>query len=237
MGKKDRILLKLSGASLRGKSHKYVVEHSVISDLSEQIKELSKEYEVAIVVGGGNIWRGYEHVPEPLNNQDTHIIGMLATVINSIALQNYLSYKGVSSTIFSAIPIPKIAGEICTQNLKRSFERGDVVIFSGGTGVPFVTTDTCTAVRALEIGANKILIGKNGVDGVYDKDPNKYPDAKFYDKVSYEYILDSRIVIMDLTAMSILKENNRPQLVIFNNDEKDAFIRSLKGEIRHTIVY
>lgn len=237
MAKKERILLKLSGASLKGSGDHSVINDGVIDHLTDQIKAMADGREIAIVVGGGNIWRGDENVPPPLKNQDTHIMGMLATIMNAIALQNYLSHKGVSSTIFSAVPIARVAEEICTQSLRSAFKRGEVVIFAGGTGVPFVTTDTCAAIRALEINADKVLIGKNGVNGVYDKDPNQYADANFYERISYEEIIDRRLAVMDLAAMSLLLRHGRPELIVFNNDEEDSFVRALTGNLPHTVIY
>lgn len=235
--KKERVLLKLSGASFGGADNSSVLSDAVVRHLVDQVKTMADGREIAIVVGGGNIWRGAENMHPPLKKQDAHIMGMLATIINGIALQNYLSYVGVPSTIFSAIPIPRVAEEICTQNVNRAFSRGDVVIFAGGTGVPFVTTDTCAAVRALEINADKILIGKNGVNGIYDKDPNKYADAKFYERVSYEEIIDKRLDVMDLAAISLLLRNRRPELIVFNNDEENSFVKALTGSLPNTVVY
>lgn len=234
---KERIIIKISGATLENKKENSIVDGDVVACLAQQVKELSENYEVAVVIGGGNIWRGKENNLEPLLNQDSHIIGMLSTMINSIILQNYLTYAGARAAIFSSISCPRVAEDICTERLESAFRDGKIVIFASGSGQPFVTTDTCLAIRALEVKAKKILIGKNGVKGIFDKDPNKHADAQFFSKISYEEIIERRLAVMDLAAMTLLLDNGRPQLVVFDQEAEYPYTRALKGDLEYTVVY
>lgn len=236
MPTKPRILLKLSGANLKKEGDTNIFTHQIIKSLVSQVKELSETYSVALVVGGGNIWRGAESTYQPLRISDAHTIGMLATIMNAITLQNYLREEGVNSTIFSAFSCPKLAEDISTDAVDRALKVGDVVIFAGGTGMPFVSTDTCAAVRSLEINAQKILIGKNGIKGIYDCDPKINPNARLFNTITYEEIIDKRLLAMDLASMILLKDNSRPKLVVFDQSVENAFVKAAKGEIEHTEV-
>ncbi|GCE63834.1 amino acid kinase family protein [Candidatus Mycoplasma haematohominis] len=235
---KERIIIKISGATLENRKDNTIIDGDTLTKLAQQVKTLAENYEVALVIGGGNIWRGKENNLAPLLNQDSHIIGMLSTLINSIVFQNYLTHIGAKSVIFSSISCPRVAEDICTERVESAFSSGKIVIFASGSGLPFVTTDTCIAIRALEVKADRILIGKNGVKGIYDKDPNQFSDAKFFTEISYEEIIERRLKVMDLASMTLLLDNGRPKLVVFDQDAENAYIKALTGDdLEHTVVY
>ncbi|OAL09861.1 UMP kinase [Candidatus Mycoplasma haematobovis] len=232
---RERILLKLSGGNLKKLNETFFFNNEIISNLVDQIEELLQKYDLALVVGGGNIWRGSENKLDALEDQSSHYIGMLATLMNSITIQNYLKKKNIKSRIYSALSCPRVAEELNQENISRALDAHEVVIFGAGTGMPFVSTDTCAAIRAIEIGATKVLIGKNSVKGVYDKDPNKYKDAVFLPKLSYDEILFRKLKVMDHTALALLAPY-KVELLVFNQDTKDSFVKALKGDIEYTSI-
>lgn len=234
---KERILFKISGEALKSKDGKSIFSHESLQSIAKQISLLSKNYSISVVVGGGNIWRGKTNNCPCLLNHNSHTLGMVATVMNALVLQDYLRSENVKSTIFSSFPIGKIASEVSTERLEKSLDEGNVVIFSAGTGVPYLSTDTCAAVRALEIGVKKIFMGKNGVDGIYDSDPKENKNASFFKKISYEEVLDRKLGFMDLSAIIMLKSNGRPKLLVFNQDIEDCFVKAVEGNIECSEVY
>lgn len=227
-----RILLKLSGEVLAGdKGHGF--DFDTIGAVCSAVKKLNEMgVEVGLVVGGGNFWRGRSG-----GNMDRTLadhIGMLATVMNSLALADSLEQLGVTVRVQSAIEMRQIAETYIRNRAVRHLEKGRVVIFASGTGNPFFSTDTCAALRAAEIKANVILKATN-VDGVFDKDPNKYPDAVKYDVVTHSKVLEKDLKVMDSTAASLCRDNNIP-ILVFNLSDPENIIRAVLGENVGTLV-
>lgn len=227
-----RILLKLSGEVLAGdKGHGFDFE--TIGAVCSAVKKLNEMgVEVGLVVGGGNFWRGRSGGNMDRTRADH--IGMLATVMNSLALADSLEQLGVTVRVQSAIEMRQIAETYIRNRAVRHLEKGRVVIFASGTGNPFFSTDTCAALRAAEIKANVILKATN-VDGVFDKDPNKYPDAVKYDVVTHSEVLEKDLKVMDSTAASLCRDNNIP-ILVFNLSDPENIIRAALGENVGTLV-
>lgn len=212
--KYKRILLKISGEALIGKSG-YGIDPDVIDNIARQVKEVSDlKVEIAIVIGGGNFWRGVSASINGMDRTTADHIGMLATVMNAIGLQDALEKKGVLTRVQSSITMQEIAEPFIRRRAVRHLEKNRIVIFAGGTGNPYFSTDTAAALRALEINA-EILFKATKVDGIYDKDPKKYPDAKKYDELTFLEVLDKNLRILDSTATSLCMENNLP-IVVFD---------------------
>lgn len=227
-----RILLKLSGEVLGGdKGHGF--DFDTIGAVCSAVKKLNEMgVEVGLVVGGGNFWRGRSGGNMDRTRADH--IGMLATVMNSLALADSLEQLGVTVRVQSAIEMRQIAETYIRNRAVRHLEKGRVVIFASGTGNPFFSTDTCAALRAAEIKANVILKATN-VDGVFDKDPNKYPDAVKYDVVTHSEVLEKDLKVMDSTAASLCRDNNIP-ILVFNLSDPENIIRAVLGENVGTLV-
>ena len=227
-----RILLKLSGEVLAGdKGHGF--DFDTIGAVCSAVKKLNEMgVEVGLVVGGGNFWRGRSGGNMDRTRADH--IGMLATVMNSLALADSLEQLGVTVRVQSAIEMRQIAETYIRNRAVRLLEKGRVVIFASGTGNPFFSTDTCAALRAAEIKANVILKATN-VDGVFDKDPNKYPDAVKYDVVTHSEMLEKDLKVMDSTAASLCRDNNIP-ILVFNLSDPENIIRAVLGENVGTLV-
>ena len=227
-----RILLKLSGEVLAGdKGHGF--DFDTIGAVCSAVKKLNEMgVEVGLVVGGGNFWRGRSGGNMDRTRADH--IGMLATVMNSLALADSLEQLGVTVRVQSAIEMRQIAETYIRNRAVRHLEKGRVVIFASGTGTPFFSTDTCAALRAAEIKANVILKATN-VDGVFDKDPNKYPDAVKYDVVTHSEVLEKDLKVMDSTAASLCRDNNIP-ILVFNLSDPENIIRAVLGENVGTLV-
>ena len=229
-----RYLLKLSGEALIGK-YNYGIDPDIVSEISENIVEVSKtKNQLAVVVGGGNIFRGAGLAEAGLDRVTGDNIGMLATVINSLALQDAIEKLGVQCRVMSAVRINQISEDYIRRRAIRHLEKNRVVIFAAGTGNPFFTTDTAASLRAIEINADMVLKATK-VDGVYDKDPKKYDDAKFYKELTYNQVLSEELEVMDATAVVLCKENNLP-LRIFNMLKKGALISIINGEETGTII-
>lgn len=230
--KYKRVLLKLSGEALAGKN-KTGLSPEVLDDITEQVKDLKDlGVEVAIVVGGGNFWRGkYGHNMEKTTSD---YMGMLATTINALALQDALEAKGMFTRVQTAIEMREIAEPYIKRKATKHLEKGRVVIFAAGTGNPFFTTDTCAALRAAEIDADVILVAKT-IDGVYSADPKIDPNAVKYDEITYLDILNKDLKVMDSTAISLCKDNNIP-LIVFAMNEKGNMVKAVKGEKIGTFV-
>ena len=230
--KYKRVLLKLSGEALAGET-KFGVNEITIGKICDKIKELvDLNAEVAIVVGGGNFWRGKNG--HEMERTTSDYMGMLATCINGLALQDSLEQVGVDTRVQTAIEMKAVAEPYIRRRAVRHLEKGRVVIFSAGTGNPYFSTDTTAALRAAEIEAEVILLAKK-VDGVYDKDPHKYADAKKYDKLSYLEILDQGLQVMDSTATTLCMDNNIP-ILVFGLDEPGNIRKAVNGENIGTLV-
>ena len=227
--KYKRIVLKLSGESLAGDAD-YGIKPEVVEELAKQIKRIhDNKLEVAVVVGGGNIWRGLSGSAKGMDRASADYMGMLATVMNALALQDSLEKMGVFTRVQTAIEMREVAEPYIRRRAVRHLEKGRVVIFGAGTGNPYFSTDTTAALRAAEVEADVILMAKKGTDGIYDKDPNKCDDAKKFDKLSYIEILNLGLHVMDSTATSLCMDNEIP-LVVFNIDEYDNIYRAAMGE-------
>lgn len=234
MGKSEykRVILKISGEALAGENG-FGFDFYVIKRIALEIKELVKmNLEVGVVVGGGNIWRGRSG--EGMDRAQADYMGMLATCINALALQDSLEQNGVKTRVQTAIEMREIAEPFIRRRAVRHFEKGRVVIFAAGTGNPYFSTDTTAALRAAEIEADVILLAKK-VDGVYDKDPNVYSDAKKYDTLSYIEVLEQGLQVMDSTATSLCMDNNIP-ILVFGLDTPGNIIKAVTGEKIGTLV-
>ncbi|WP_319371390.1 UMP kinase [uncultured Ilyobacter sp.] len=224
----ERVLLKLSGEALMG-DQEFGISSEVIGSYARQIKEVvDLGVEVAIVIGGGNIFRGLSGAEQGVDRVTGDHMGMLATVINSLALQNSIEKIGVQTRVQTAIEMPKIAEPFIKRKAQRHMEKGRVVIFGAGTGNPYFTTDTAAALRAIEINAD-VVIKATKVDGIYDKDPVKHSDAKKYETVTYTEVLNKDLKVMDATAISLCRENNLP-IIVFNSLLEGNIRRVITGE-------
>jgi len=230
--KYNRVLIKLSGESLAG-NNKTGIDEATIDKVCSSIKEVFEMgVEIAIVVGGGNFWRG--RFSENMDRSTADHMGMLATAINALGLQDSLERQGVPVRVQCAIEMRQIAEPYIKRKASRHLEKRRVVIFACGTGNPFFTTDTAAALRAAEISAD-IFMKATNCDGVYDKDPNKYPDAVKYKEITYFDVLNKELGVMDSTATSLCKDNQLP-ILVFDIGDPDNIIRAIKGEDIGTIV-
>ena len=230
-----RVVLKLSGESLAGEQG-FGINPTVVEAIAKQIKRVHETgIDVAIVVGGGNIWRGLAGSAKGMDRAQADYMGMLATCMNALAMQDGLQQVGVNSRVQTAIEMRQVAEPYIRGKAIRHMEKGRVVIFGAGTGNPYFSTDTTAALRAAEIKADVILMGKKGTDGIYDSDPNKNPDAKKFDTLSYSEILARRLAIMDSTATSLCMDNDIP-LVVFNIEDYENIYRAAVGETIGTTV-
>ena len=229
-----RYLLKLSGEALIGK-YNYGIDPDIVNDISANIVEVNKtKNQLAVVVGGGNIFRGAGLAEAGLDRVTGDNIGMLATVINSLALQDAIEKLGTQCRVMSAVRINQISEDYIRRRAIRHLEKGRIVIFAAGTGNPFFTTDTAASLRAIEINADMVLKATK-VDGVYDKDPEKDKSAKLHKKLSYNQVLHDELKVMDTTAVVLCKENNIP-LRVFNMLKKGALMSIINGEEAGTII-
>ena len=231
--KYKRVLLKLSGEALAGED-KTGINIKVVGDICDKVKEISKMgVEVAIVVGGGNFWRGRRN-GEQMEKTTADYMGMLATAMNALALQDALEARGVFTRVQTAIEMREIAEPFIKRKALKHLGRGRVVIFACGTGSPFFTTDTGAALRAAEIEADAILLGK-AIDGVYSADPKIDPTAIKYDEISYAEVLQKDLKVMDSTSTALCKDNNIP-LIVFGIADPENIVRAVKGEKVGTVV-
>ena len=223
-----KILLKLSGEALMA-DQEFGISSDVIASYAKQIKEIvDLGVEVSIVIGGGNIFRGISGAAQGVDRVTGDHMGMLATVINSLALQNSIEKLGVPTRVQTAIEMPKIAEPFIKRRAQRHLEKGRVVIFGAGTGNPYFTTDTAAALRAIEMETD-VVIKATKVDGIYDKDPVKFADAKKYEKVTYNEVLAKDLKVMDATAISLCRENKLP-IIVFNSLIEGNLKRVIMGE-------
>ena len=233
--KHKRVLLKLSGEALMGKKS-FGIDRSVLTRVAQQIKRvIDQGVEVAIVVGGGNFWRGTGSEAKGMDRATADYAGMLATVINALALQDSLENEGVITRTQSAISMQAIAEPYIRRRAIRHLEKKRAVIFAGGTGNPYMTTDTAAALRAIEIGADVLLMAKNKVDGIYDSDPLKNPKAKKFDYLTHREALNLHLDVMDITAFSLCQDNRLP-IIIFDLRGQQSIERAISGEHVGTFV-
>jgi uridylate kinase len=230
-----RVLLKLSGEAFSGKLD-YGIDADTLTRIAKQIKQvIEMGVGVAIVVGGGNIWRGAVAEQEGMDRVTADYAGMLATVINALSLQDALEKVGVTTRTLTAIGIQQVAEPYIRRRAIRHLEKGRAVIFAGGTGNPYMTSDTAAALRAIEVEAEVLLMTKNNVDGIYNADPNKNPSAKKFDKLSHLEALNMRLDVMDATALSLCLENKLP-IVVFDLQAPRGLERAVNGELIGTLV-
>lgn len=224
-----RVIIKMSGETLRGKSH-FGIDPTKVLEYAEQIKEVKEMgIEVGIVVGGGNLWRGKNAEELGMDRAQADYMGMLATIMNGLALQDALEKLDVEVRVASAIEVKEVCENYIRRKADSQLKSGVVMIFVGGTGSPFFSTDTAAALRAAELDADVILMGKNGVDGVYNKDPKVYKDAIMYNELTHKTILERGLEIMDSTAASLCKDN-KIDLIVFNMTKKGALKDAITGK-------
>jgi uridylate kinase len=230
-----RILLKLSGEALMG-DRDYGADPERIAAIASQVKDVAdRGVEVAVVIGGGNIYRGLGAAASGMDRATGDYMGMLATVLNALAFQDALEKLGARTRVQSAITISEVAEPYIRRRAIRHLERGRIVIFAAGTGNPFFTTDTAAALRALEIHAEAILMAKNGVEGVYDADPREQPGARFIAELTHRQAIEQRLAVMDSTALSLCMDNGLP-IHVFNMDDERNIDRIVSGERVGTVV-
>lgn len=232
--KYKRILLKLSGESLMGEQE-YGISPEMLTQYAEEIKNAkNKGAEIAVVIGGGNIFRGLQGAAKGMDRVQGDYMGMLATVINSMALQAELEKQGVETELLSGLAIEPICKESSGKRIKNAVKAGKVVLIGGGTGNPYFTTDTASSLRAIEMQADVILKGTR-VDGIYTADPEKNPDATKYDSLTYTEALSKQLKIMDLTAFALCQENRMP-IYVFDMNKQGNLLKVIEGEHIGTIV-
>ena len=234
-GTYQRVLLKLSGEVFGGNKG-IGVDPDVLADVAKQIADVVRSgVEIAVVVGGGNFFRGAELSERGMERSRADYMGMLGTVMNCLALQDFLEKEGVDTRVQTAITMGQVAEPYVPRRAIRHLEKGRVVIFGAGAGMPFFTTDTVAAQRALEIGAGALLLAKSGVDGVYNADPRKDPSATKFDSISYDEVLQKSLAVADAAAFSLCRENNLP-IVVFDLMTNGNIGRAVRGEKIGTLV-
>lgn len=230
-----RVVLKLSGEALEG-GRGYGIDPGVVSSLARHIRDVHDGgTQIAIVIGGGNIWRGLEASTTGMDRATADYMGMLATVQNALALQDALEHLGTPTRVQVALEMHQIAEPFIRRRAIRHMEKGRVVILAGGTGNPYFTTDTAAALRAAEIGAEAILMAKNGVDGVYSADPRTDPTAQRFSTLSYQDVLERNLRIMDASAVALCRDNDLP-IIVFNVQEDGNIQRAAQGEPVGTLI-
>ena len=230
-----RVLLKLSGEAFAGEG-KLGVDPDVVNDIARQITEVVKTgAEVAVVIGGGNYFRGAQLAERGMDRARADYMGMLGTVMNCLALQDFLEKQGVATRVQTAIPMSQVAEPYIPGRAVRHLEKGRVVIFGAGLGTPYFSTDSCAAQRALEIGSEALLLAKSGVDGVYNADPKKDPKATKYDSISYNEVLSKSLAVADAAAFSLCRENDLP-IIVFDLLTSGNIGRAVRGEKIGTLV-
>ncbi len=233
--KYKRIILKLSGEALHDRKNADTLSPVILSQIAVQIKKLREmEVQVAVVVGGGNIFRGLTSRDRGIDRTTGDYMGMLATVINALALQSTLEGHGIFTRVMSAINMPAIAEPFIRRRAIRHLEKGRVIIFAAGTGNPYFTTDSCAALRASEIDAD-ILLKATKVDGIYSADPMKDPKARRYKKMTYQKAINKRLKVMDAAAFSLCMDNHIP-IMVFNFFKDDEIIKAVQGDAVGTVV-
>ena len=230
-----RILLKLSGEALMGETP-YGIDPQVVKSIAGQIKQVVElDVQIGIVVGGGNIWRGLSASGKGMDRAIADYMGMVATVLNAMALQDGLEKAGVYTRVMTAIHMHEVAEPFIRRRAVRHMEKGRVVILAGGTGNPYFTTDTAAALRAVELDVDVLLMAKNGIDGVYNRDPRVHDDARRYATLSYQEAIERNLRVMDTAALSLCRENNLP-ILVFNMNEQGAVLDAVNGLGNGTLV-
>ena len=229
-----RVLLKVSGEALMGRRDYGLETETVIRIASDVAAVVAMGVQVCLVIGGGNIFRGVSAAAHGMDRAQADYMGMLATVMNALALQNALEKRGVPTRVQSAIPMASVCEPYIRRRAERHMEKGRVVVFAAGTGNPFFTTDTAAALRAAEMGCDALLKGTQ-VDGVYAADPRKCPDAERYEQLSYLDVLARDLAVMDASAISLARENRLP-IIVFNINAPGAFAQVMRGEGRFTTI-
>lgn len=230
-----RVLLKLSGEALKGQTE-YGIDPKTVNKIAAQIKEAHDlGVEIGIVVGGGNLWRGKTGEELGMDRSQADYMGMLATIMNGLAVQDALEHLGVPTRAMTALPINQVAEPYIRRRAIRHLEKGRVCIFVGGLGSPYFSTDTACVLRGTEIGAEIVMMAKNNVDGVYDSDPKYNKDAKMYTELTFEEILSKNLKVMDATAASLCKDN-KMGIIVFNMNVDGNITKAVKGEKIGTLV-
>ena len=230
-----RVLLKLSGEALKGDTP-YGIDSKTVNGIAKEIKELhDMGVEVGIVVGGGNIWRGKTASELGMDRAQADCMGMLATIMNGLAVQDALEHIGVPTRAMTALSVNEVAEPYIRRRAIRHLEKGRVCIFVGGLGNPYFSTDTACILRATEIGADVVLMAKNHTEGVYDSDPKKNPNAKMFSEITFSEILAKNLQVMDSTAASLCKDNHL-NIIVFNMSNEGNIVKVVKGEKLGTLV-
>lgn len=237
--KYKKVLIKISGEALAGQNGKGI-DFGVVSEVARQIKDIADSgISVCVVCGGGNLWRGAQGVSKNklggIERSQGDYIGMLGTIMNALALESAFSNLGAESRVLTSIEIPKITEFFTFQKATHYLQKNRILIFGGGTGLPYFSTDSGASLRASELSLDAIIMAKNGTDGVYDKDPNKYEDAVKFDKISYDELITKNLKIMDATATAMCRENKIKIIVCDMNVENNMF-RAVHGEKIGTII-
>lgn len=231
----NRVLLKLSGEALKGNTE-FGIDPMTVNEIAKQIKEAHDlGIQIGIVVGGGNIWRGKTAEGLGMDRAQADYMGMLATIMNGLAVQDALEHLGVPTRVMTAITVNQVAEPYIRRKAIRHLEKGRVCIFVGGLGSPYFSTDTACVLRATEIGAEVVLMAKNGTEGIYDSDPKTNPNAKMFEEISFKEILAKDLKVMDSTAASLCKDN-KLQLIVFNMNKNGNIVKAVKGEKIGTLV-
>jgi uridylate kinase len=225
-----RVVLKLSGEALQGADG--FIDPRIVGSVARQVAEVTaRGVQVALVIGGGNIWRGEPAAAQGMDRPTADTMGMLATVINALALQSAMEGMGLVTRVQTAISMTAVAEPYIRRRAMRHLEKGRIVIFAAGTGNPYFSTDTAAALRALEIGADVLIMAKNRVDGVYDADPHVYPNARKFDNLTYMEAIERRLRVMDSTALSLCMDNKLP-IIVFDLTNEGNLIRLIEGDRR-----
>lgn len=236
MGSKyQRVVVKLSGEALMG-DREYGLDDAVMGNISNQIRQVVDQgIQVAVVIGGGNIWRGSQAAQKGMERTTADYAGMLATVINALALQDALEKAGLATRTQTALEIRAVAEPFIRRRAVRHLEKGRVVLFAGGTGNPYMTTDTAAALRAIEISADALLMAKNKVDGIYDADPLTHPGARKFSQITHQDAIRLHLRVMDATALALCRENKLP-IIVFDLQAQNSIERAVAGEPLGTLV-
>ncbi len=230
----SRILLKLSGEALAGDKG-FGIDNLKVKEIAKQIKALSQQHQIAIVIGGGNIWRGETGAKLGMDRSQADYMGMMVTIMNSIAMQDALEQMGCQSRVLTSLQINQVAEPYIKRKAIRHLEKGRVVLLAGGTGMPYFSTDTNAMIKGAELHCDLILMAKNGCDGVYDKDPNLYNDASKYDSLTFSEMLEKELHVIDLTAATMASENDL-KVIIFDMNQEDNIIKVCSDESIGTII-
>jgi uridylate kinase len=234
--KYKRVMLKISGEALMG-DQGFGLHPPTVQRIAQEVRSVHDlGVEICMVIGGGNVFRGLQGSAQGMERTTADYMGMLATVMNALAMQSALEEQGVFTRVISAIRMDEVAEPYIRRRAVRHLEKKRVCVFAGGTGNPYFTTDTAAALRANEMNCEAIFMGKNGVDGIYDKDPKTNPDAKRYDAVTYDEVLQKNLKVMDASAIALARDNNLP-IIVFPLDEPGGFRGILAGEGTYTKVH